>query len=104
MVQHGNACQERWLVRCLLPAGRQRVDRDLCGRIAVVVRIARMRSRIMPRISARYGLIGNRAAEQALRVLLIEDDRTLGEAVHDHVAASGHAVDWTKTIDDAAGA
>ncbi len=58
----------------------------------------------MPRISARYGLIGNRAAEQALRVLLIEDDRTLGETVHDHVAASGHAVDWTKTIDDAAGA
>lgn len=34
-----------------------------------------------------------------LRVLLIEDDFTLGEAVRDHVAVGGHAVDWMKTID-----
>ena len=30
-----------------------------------------------------------------MRALLIEDDRTLGEAVRDHVSADGHAVDWT---------
>jgi two-component system, OmpR family, response regulator len=36
-----------------------------------------------------------------LRVLLIEDDATLGEAVRDHVASAGHAVDWMRTIDTA---
>jgi two-component system, OmpR family, response regulator len=36
-----------------------------------------------------------------LRVLLIEDDATLGEAVRDHVASAGHAVDWMRTIDAA---
>jgi two-component system OmpR family response regulator len=35
----------------------------------------------------------------SLRVLLIEDDATLGEAVRDHVASGDHAVDWMKTID-----
>jgi two-component system, OmpR family, response regulator len=39
-----------------------------------------------------------------LRVLLIEDDATLGEAVRDHVASADHAVDWMKTIDTAASA
>lgn len=34
-----------------------------------------------------------------MRLLLIEDDATLGEAVRDHVASGGHAVDWMKTID-----
>ncbi len=34
-----------------------------------------------------------------MRVLLIEDDATLGEAVRDHVASGDHAVDWMKTID-----
>ncbi|TPJ58351.1 response regulator transcription factor [Mesorhizobium sp. B2-7-1] len=33
-----------------------------------------------------------------MRVLLIEDDRVLGEAVRDHVAADGHAVDWSATL------
>lgn len=33
-----------------------------------------------------------------MRVLLIEDDLTLGEAVRDHVASEGHAIDWMKTI------
>jgi two-component system OmpR family response regulator len=37
-----------------------------------------------------------------LRVLLIEDDVTLGEAVRDHVAAGDNAVDWMKTLDSAA--
>ncbi|TPK42177.1 response regulator transcription factor [Mesorhizobium sp. B2-5-4] len=36
-----------------------------------------------------------------MRVLLIEDDRILGEAVRDHVAAASHAVDWSKTLDEA---
>jgi two-component system OmpR family response regulator len=36
-----------------------------------------------------------------MRVLLIEDDEVLGEAVRDHVGADGHAVDWMKRLDDA---
>lgn len=36
-----------------------------------------------------------------VRVLLIEDDQVLGEAVRDHVAADGHAVDWSTTLADA---
>lgn len=36
-----------------------------------------------------------------LRVLLIEDDDTLGQAVRDHVSAGGHAVDWMLTVEDA---
>ncbi|MDR3475653.1 MAG: response regulator transcription factor [Devosia sp.] len=36
-----------------------------------------------------------------MRVLLIEDDASLGEAVRDHVAADGHAVDWVTRLDEA---
>ncbi|MEP6564932.1 MAG: response regulator [Mesorhizobium sp.] len=36
-----------------------------------------------------------------MRVLLIEDDHVLGEAVRDHIAADGHAVDWSATLGDA---
>lgn len=36
-----------------------------------------------------------------MRVLLIEDDKVLGEAVRDHVAADGHAVDWSTTLSEA---
>jgi two-component system OmpR family response regulator len=36
-----------------------------------------------------------------MRVLLIEDDVGLGEAVRDHVAGDGHAVDWMRRLDDA---
>ncbi len=36
-----------------------------------------------------------------LRVLLIEDDAVLGEAVRDYVAGLGHAVDWMQTLTDA---
>ena len=36
-----------------------------------------------------------------MRVLLVEDNIILGEAVHDHVAAAYHAVDWMKTLEDA---
>lgn len=39
-----------------------------------------------------------------MRVLLVEDDHVLGEALRDHVAAVGHAVDWFKTLDDATSA
>ncbi|MFK4257777.1 response regulator [Agrobacterium tumefaciens] len=35
-----------------------------------------------------------------MRVLLVEDDHVLGEALRDHVAAAGHAVDWFKLLDD----
>ncbi len=36
-----------------------------------------------------------------MRILLIEDDYVLGEAVRDHVAAAGHGVDWMRRIDTA---
>jgi two-component system OmpR family response regulator len=36
-----------------------------------------------------------------MRVLLIEDDQSLGEAVRDHIAGDGHAVDWVKRLDEA---
>ncbi|MGE6743857.1 response regulator [Allorhizobium pseudoryzae] len=36
-----------------------------------------------------------------MRILLIEDDKMIGEAVKDHVAASNHAVDWVLCIADA---
>jgi two-component system OmpR family response regulator len=36
-----------------------------------------------------------------MRVLLIEDDASLGEAVRDHVAGEGHAVDWVRRLDEA---
>ncbi len=36
-----------------------------------------------------------------MRVLLIEDDPGLGEAVRDHIAGEGHAVDWVRRLADA---
>jgi two-component system OmpR family response regulator len=36
-----------------------------------------------------------------VRILLVEDDRMIGEAVRDHVAASNHAVDWVGNLADA---
>jgi len=36
-----------------------------------------------------------------VRILLIEDDYVLGEAVRDQVAADGHGVDWMQRLDDA---
>jgi two-component system, OmpR family, response regulator len=36
-----------------------------------------------------------------MRVLLIEDDPVLGEAVRDQVADDGHAVDWVRLLADA---
>ncbi|MBO9628762.1 MAG: response regulator transcription factor [Shinella sp.] len=35
-----------------------------------------------------------------MRILLIEDDAVLGDAVRDYVAGLGHAVDWMQTLDD----
>ena len=36
-----------------------------------------------------------------MRVLLVEDDPILGEALRDHVVAAAHAVDWFKGLGDA---
>ena len=36
-----------------------------------------------------------------MRVLLIEDDYVLGAAIRDHIASTGHGVDWVQRIDDA---
>ncbi|WP_312793766.1 response regulator transcription factor [Tianweitania sp.] len=36
-----------------------------------------------------------------MRVLLIEDDPTIGSAVRDHAASQGHAVDWATTLAEA---
>lgn len=36
-----------------------------------------------------------------LRILLVEDNIILGEAVRDYVSGIGHAVDWMKTLEDA---
>jgi two-component system, OmpR family, response regulator len=36
-----------------------------------------------------------------MRILLIEDDAALGGAVRDHIAGSGHAVDWMTRLDEA---
>lgn len=33
-----------------------------------------------------------------MRVLSIEDDAALGEAVRDQVAAGGHAMDWASRL------
>jgi two-component system, OmpR family, response regulator len=35
-----------------------------------------------------------------MRVLLIEDDTILGEAIRDHVISVGHAVDWMQRLKD----
>ena len=39
-----------------------------------------------------------------MRILLIEDEPLLGEAVQEHIAAAGHAVDRVTRIDEARGA
>lgn len=36
-----------------------------------------------------------------LRILFVEDDNILGEAIRDHMVANGHSVDWMKRIDEA---
>jgi two-component system OmpR family response regulator len=36
-----------------------------------------------------------------MRILLIEDDSVLGEAVRDHIASLGYGVDWVKSLDNA---
>ncbi len=36
-----------------------------------------------------------------MRILLVEDEPRLGEAVQEHLAADGHAVDWVTRVDDA---
>ncbi|KAA1182120.1 response regulator transcription factor [Rhizobium tropici] len=36
-----------------------------------------------------------------MRILLVEDDDTIGGAVRDHIAAGPHAVDWVRNLTDA---
>lgn len=36
-----------------------------------------------------------------MRVLLIEDDKSLGRAVRDHIINQNNAVDWAETLEDA---
>ena len=36
-----------------------------------------------------------------MRILLIEDDTILGQAVRDQIAADGQSVDWVKRLDAA---
>lgn len=36
-----------------------------------------------------------------MRLLFVEDDRVLGQAVRDHILAEGHSVDWIRRIDEA---
>ncbi len=36
-----------------------------------------------------------------MRILLVEDEPNLGEAVREHIVADSHAVDWFKRIDEA---
>lgn len=36
-----------------------------------------------------------------MRLLLLEDDRAIGTAVRDHLAADGHAVDWARSLGEA---
>jgi two-component system OmpR family response regulator len=36
-----------------------------------------------------------------MRILLVEDDAILGEAVRDYLANAGHAMDWMQRLDDA---
>lgn len=36
-----------------------------------------------------------------MRVLLIEDDKSLGRAVRDHIIKQNNAVDWAETLEDA---
>jgi len=36
-----------------------------------------------------------------MRILLVEDEPLLGEAVQEHIAADGHAVDWVTRLDQA---
>lgn len=37
-----------------------------------------------------------------MRVLLVEDDKVLGQAIRDQIAADGHGVDWIQRLDAAA--
>lgn len=46
-------------------------------------------------------LAGYCRREGWMRILLIEDDYVLGEAVRDHVARDGNGVDWLRRLDDA---
>lgn len=39
-----------------------------------------------------------------MRILFVEDDATLGEAVREHIASLGYGVDWLRTLQEASDA
>ncbi len=43
----------------------------------------------------------NDEPEVHVRILLIEDDKVLGMAVRDQIAADGHSLDWVERLDEA---
>jgi two-component system, OmpR family, response regulator len=57
-----------------------------------------------PLLNIGYKMASRWDGADGLRVLLVEDDATLGEAVRDHVASTDHAVDWMKSVDTASSA
>ncbi len=44
---------------------------------------------------------GPKGRQKTMRIVLIEDDRVLGAAVRDQMAADGHSVDWVQRLDAA---
>ncbi len=36
-----------------------------------------------------------------MRILLVEDDKSLGAAIREQIAADGHSIDWAKRLDAA---
>lgn len=42
-----------------------------------------------------------RRGKRALRILLVEDDRDIGDAVKSHAMTDGHAIDWAIALDEA---
>ena len=52
----------------------------------------------VPRSFPSYSVFGD---SRFMRILLIEDDHALGEAVREHVASLGYGVDWMQRLKDA---
>ena len=54
----------------------------------------------MPDTNLNAGSVAAKRRKRAVgvRVLLVEDDRPIGSAVRDHIAAATHAVDWAQDL------
>jgi two-component system, OmpR family, response regulator len=57
-------------------------------------------SSVLRQVRARWKIATGKA-EPTMRILLIEDDTILGQAVRDQIAADGHSVDWVNRLDAA---